>query len=66
MVQLFQNLGKKEEDIQTFLRQKNGAVALKFVYSPLLVKKITARPRKNLAVDVKLMYDQKHYLTEKL
>ncbi len=25
-----------------------------------LCKKITARPRKNLAVGVKLMYDQKH------
>ena len=37
-----------------------GAVALKSAPAPFLRKKIAARPRKNLAVGVKLMYDQTH------
>ena len=40
---------------------QKGAVALSNqCAAPFLCKKITARPRKNPAVGVKLMYDQTH------
>ena len=44
------------------MSQRNvpGAVALKSAPAPFLRKKKAARSRKNLAVGVKLMYDQTH------
>ena len=39
---------------------KNGAVTLKKCAGSFFLQKKAARPRKNLAVGVKLMYDQTH------
>ena len=59
------------EDVPScFKKPIKGAVALKISVQLLFCKKkykkTTARPRKNLAVSVKLMYDKTHYLTKKL
>jgi hypothetical protein len=40
--------------------RKRGCRTKQLVRSSFLVQKITARPQKNLAVGVKLMYDQTH------